>query len=201
MLTIAVTGGIASGKSTVAHLFNQKYNIPIIDSDIIAKHLVDNKTEILNDIIKKFGQQVIINHKLNRRKLRELIFNSKEDKEWLEKLLHPLINQEIKRQIKQLKSSENQPYCLVLIPLITKEYLFANNYIDKVLVIDCNTDLQLTRASQRDNENISEIKKIIACQLSREKRLELGDYVVENNSDLNNLHLQIEKIHNQLVEK
>lgn len=159
MLTIAVTGGIGSGKSTVAKIFCEKYNTPVIDSDEIAKTIVDGNQDVLNKISNKFGQDIVINNQLNRRKLREIIFNNLDYKKWMEDLLHPLINQEIRQQVQQLKLTAKHPYCLVLIPLITKEYLIANNFIDKVIVVDCSTEIQLARACQRDHQKEIEIKK------------------------------------------
>lgn len=200
MLVIAITGGIASGKSTAANIFHNNFNIPIIDTDIIAKAIVKPGTELLHKISDRFGSTILNNDKsLNRRKLRELIFNNPEDKKWLENLLHPAISQEVHNQIEKLKNNSNHKYCLILIPLLTKQYLKSNQYINKVIVVNSSPELQLARASQRDNQSTSEIEKIISSQLSSQQRLELADYVIENNSDINNLSQQVSSLHHEIL--
>lgn len=203
MLVIAVTGGIASGKSTVAHVFNTQYQIPIIDSDHIAKDLVNKNQEIINKLIKKFGQNIIDpkNNQLDRKKLRAIIFNDPDAKKWLENLLHPIINKTLRKQVDSLKINNQHPYCLLLIPLVTKEYLANNPFINRVLVVDSPEELQITRASKRDSQSSSGIKKIIQSQLPRKERLKLADYVIINDSNLDNIKSQCIEIHQQLVTK
>lgn len=198
MKVIAVTGGIASGKSTVAKIFNQKYNIPIIDTDLIAGDLLSQK-EIINQISNKFGNTVLDKKMLNKKKLRELIFNNKENKKWLEDLLHPLINNELRCRINALKAENKYKFCLALIPLINREYLEKNDFIDKVLVVDCDEKQQLKRAMTRDNQSKEQIEKIIKNQITRAERIELADYVIENNNTERELHEKISKLFNQIT--
>lgn len=188
MLTIAVTGGIASGKSTVADILHTQYNIPVIDSDQIARNIVQPGSELLNKITNKFGTFVLNpDNSLNRPKLREIIFNNKPDRIWLENLLHPVINQEIQNQINYFKSQNNYKYILVQIPLITKEYLENNKFIDKVLVVISSKENQLKRAQSRDKQDISNIENIINNQISDQERLEFADYVIKNDATLDKL--------------
>lgn len=195
MQIIAVTGGLASGKSTVANIFHKKYNIPIIDTDKLAREVIN--TDILNIIVKKFGISILnSDNTLDRKKLSKIVFNNKEDKSWLEQLLHPLINQQIKIHLNKLKSENKYNYILILIPLLTKDYLKQNNYINKVLVIDCDENIQIQRAMTRDKQNIDQIKKIINSQISRTERLQLADDIITNNNNkLERLELEVDKLH------
>src|SRR5687767_969781 len=114
MFTIGLTGGIGSGKSTVAELFSQ-LGIDVIDADAIAKMLVDSQEAISKKIIAHFGPSFLDNNgHINRKKLREIIFDSVEERRWLERLLHPLIIDEIKKQVARARS----PYCIIIIPLL-----------------------------------------------------------------------------------
>lgn len=201
MLVIAITGGIASGKSTVANIFAQKYHIPLIDSDQIARDVVKPGSELLAKIISKFGSDLLNNDaSLNRKKMREMIFNNQDSKIWLEQLLHPAINKEIRNQIDNLKQTSQSPYCLVMIPLLTKEYLTKNKFIDKVLVVNSSESQQVQRACARDNQTESQIKKIIAEQLSNKQRLELADYIIENNANLEHLDSVVHQLHTRLLQ-
>ena len=199
MLTIAVTGGIASGKSTVADILHKKYDIPVIDSDQIARDIVKPGSDLLGKIINKFSEIILNPDKsLNRTKLREIIFNNKHDRIWLEELLHPVINQKIQYYINNYKTQNKYKYILIQIPLVTKEYLNKNNFIDKVLVITSSKENQLERAQARDNQDKTNIENIINNQISDKERLKLASYVIENNSSLEKLELNIEQFHNEI---
>lgn len=201
MKVIAITGGIASGKSTVANIFNKKYSIPVIDTDFIARDIVKPHSVLLNQIIAKFGSFILNPDKtLNRKLLREIIFNNPESKKWLEQLLHPKINKQIQHIIKQLENN-NYPYCLVLIPLLTKEYLASNKYIDHVITVQSSADNQIKRASVRDQQTGEQIKNIINSQLSNKERAKLADYIIDNNTNIENLELEVDKLHKTFTSK
>ena len=174
---IAITGGIGSGKSTVAKNF-QSFGITILSADLIAKNLT-NKTTIKNKIKSIFGPDIFDNeYNLNRSKLRELIFNDITLKQKLESILHPLIKKQLLLDIKKVKS----PYCLIEIPLLNRRQDFP--YIDRVLCIVINEDKQLNHVTNRDQVSKHSAKKIVSQQINNKKRLTLADDVIENNSDL-----------------
>ncbi|MGE3919364.1 MAG: dephospho-CoA kinase [Gammaproteobacteria bacterium] len=193
MLIIGLTGGIGSGKSIVSEQF-KKLGAGIIDTDQIAKELVTKGKPALAEIAKHFGREILDEQgHLNRMLLRDKIFNNLEEKQWLENLLHPMINEEIANQLKETKA----PYCIIVIPL-----LFETNYSDfiqRVLVVDSPEQLQIERASKRDQSSEANIKKIICHQISRTERLARADDVIINDSTLDNLEKQVTALHEKYM--
>lgn len=191
-LTIGLTGGIGSGKTTVSDLFKQ-LGIDIIDADVVAREVVEPKSKALKEISQHFGSEILLaNGSLNRSLLRTKIFSNTNEKEWLNNLLHPLIRERIIRDIEKSTSD----YCILSAPLLLENNL--NQIVDHVLVIDIDEATQIERVLKRDTSSEGEIKKIIASQISRKKRLTQADEVIDNSSaDLNTLQLQV----NQLNQK
>ncbi len=186
---VGLTGGIGSGKTTVANMFAH-YNIALIDADIIAREVVKPKTPALKKIIEYFGQQFLLtNGNLNRAKLREKIFNDHEAKKWLNNLLHPLIRTALLKELSAAKS----PYCLLIAPLLIENKL--TRYVDRILIIDVDEKTQLSRAMLRDNNSQTLIKSIMQSQLSRQDRLAVADDIIDNTKNLENVHKQVEQLH------
>lgn len=198
---IGLTGGIGSGKSTLSQLFAD-YNIPTVDTDLLARQAVRPGSIGLQKICSAFGQAILEKDgTLNRRKLRELIFNDPKAKLELEAILHPLIQSETKRQITELmKGTENSkpiPFLLVAIPLLVEGIQKTGHkpeYIDEIWVIDTPQEQQIQRASQRDQSSATQIKKIVALQASREQRLAIADRVIKNDGNLEKLKWQVQQI-------
>ena len=189
MLIIGLTGGIGSGKSTVATLFEQ-LGIDVIDTDIIARTLVEHDMPAYQAIVDRHGQDITDNnYNINREKLRTIIFNNTEEKQWLENLLHPLIRETIANQIKNVKSS----YCIIVIPLLVESK--PNPLINRVLVVDCAETLQRERALKRDKLTENELNAIIQSQSSRQNRLKFADDIIENNDDINSLKQSVKQLH------
>ena len=200
MKIIAVTGGIASGKTTAANILAQKYNIPIIDSDHIAKDILQNNSFVVNQVITKFGKSITSSESIiDRRKLRDVVFTNSDNKQWLESLLHPIINKEIISQITHLQTEAKYNYCLVLIPLVTRKYLNNNEFIDLVLVIDAEPEHQISRGVKRDGQTQANIQNIIDSQIDPKERLKLADYVVYNNGQLEDLETELDKFYSKLL--
>lgn len=178
MLVVGLTGGIASGKSAVADLFAE-LDITIIDTDIIARQLVEPGQNAYQKIVDHFGTEVVNSDgQLNRAQLRQKIFTNPDEKQWLELLLHPLIRNITAQRI-QLADSN---YCIVVIPLLYETW--PNPLLDRVLVVDCTPELQLQRLIQRDKLSDELAHSIIAQQASRTERLSLADDIIENNDNL-----------------
>ena len=195
VMKVGLTGGIGSGKSTVAGMFFE-LGVPIIDADAIAHQIVASNTEVLQQIINKFGAEYLTNeHTLDRRKLKKIIFAYPASKTWLEQLLHPLISKEITKQAQVVAA----PYCIVEIPLLIEAGL--QNTVDRILIVDCPQELQLQRAMQRDKLTAAEVKKIIATQITRDKRLGVADDIIVNTGDLAYLKNEVRRLHNLYLEQ
>ncbi|HSX20123.1 MAG TPA: dephospho-CoA kinase [Gammaproteobacteria bacterium] len=188
-MIVGLTGGIGSGKSTVCALFKH-LGVPIISADEIAHHLIDTDKKIFLAIVQKFGHEYLdAGQKLDRHKLRQLIFTNPADKLWLETLLHPLIAKEIVNQAQEV----TYPYCIVEIPLLIEAGM--QDIVDRILTVDCPVEVQLARAIQRDQYPEAEIRAIIANQITREKRLASTNDVLETNVAMPELIKRVEKLH------
>lgn len=188
-LVVGLTGGIGSGKSVVAELFAKK-DICIIDTDQLARDVVQPGQAALQKIAEKFGHDVIAaDGSLDRIKLRSIIFADLEKRVWLEQLLHPLIRTEMKQQI----DASASPYCIVVIPLLFETK--PNPLIQRTLVVDATEEMQLSRAAERDKTSPENIQTILNTQINREKRLNLADDVIENHGSLSDLAQQVDRMH------
>lgn len=191
---IGLTGGIGSGKTAVSDGFAEK-GVPIIDADIIAREVVAIGSQGLEKITAKFGPSVVLESgALNRASLREIVFHNSEAKEWLNKCLHPLIREKMLHDIQAV----NSPYCILAVPLLLENGLDA--MVDRVLVVDCNEELQLERAMKRDGSNEATIRNIIASQISRTERVKRADEIIQNNGSLDDLPPQIEALHQSFMQ-
>jgi dephospho-CoA kinase len=193
-LMIGLTGGIACGKTTVAHLFIQQ-GAAVIDADEIAHQLVVPGQPALAQIVDYFGIDILepTGH-LNRAKLRQQVFAHPEQRQQLEAILHPLVLQQMWQQAQQ----QNTPYCLLCIPLLIETGLV--NRVERVLVIDCPTDLQRQRLKQRSGLADVEITQILAAQVHREKRLAIADDVIHNNGTVTALEQQVVILHQKYLQ-
>ncbi|HIF9313800.1 TPA: dephospho-CoA kinase [Photobacterium damselae] len=186
---VGLTGGIGSGKTTVANLF-ARYGVDLIDADIIARDVVAPNSAGLAAIIDKFGADITLeNGELDRAQLRQLIFSKPELKEWLNQLLHPMIRQQMLAQIQ----ASTSPYCLLIVPLMVENNLQA--LTQRLLVVDVDEQVQIQRTQQRDKVPLEQVKKILASQASRSERLAVADDVITNNDDEQALYPQVEKLH------
>ena len=191
---LGVTGGIGSGKTAATNRF-ASHGIEVVDADIIAREVVQPKSPALQAIVTHFGSELLHSDgSLHREALRQHIFDKPTEKQWLENLLHPIIRQEILLQAQQAQS----PYVIVAAPLLLETGLAK--HVDRVLVIDCNEALQLSRTTERDNSSEGDIKKIMQQQLSRSERLAQADDIIENNGSLDQLHQAIDRYHEQLMQ-
>ena len=193
MLRIGLTGGIGSGKSTVCDIFRE-LEVPIIDSDEIARDLVEPGSHALQQIIHLFGAQVLLEDgRLDRAQMRELVFGSECKRKQLESLLHPLIRQEMQRQISTL----NAPYVILAIPLLLEKQW--QQQLDRVLVIDCSEAQQRERANKRDGSSRQTIERIIASQIQRKDRVSAADDIIDNSGALDSLRVQVERLHHRYL--
>ncbi|MGL6566757.1 dephospho-CoA kinase [Aeromonas dhakensis] len=174
MYVVAITGGIGSGKTTVANQFAE-LGIEVVDADIIAREVVEPGTPALAAIAAHFGANVIApDGRLDRRQLRERVFTDPQAKGWLNALLHPLIRSEMQRQCAAARS----PYCLLVVPLLVENRLTA--LTNRVLVIDVDEATQIERTCRRDGVSREQAEAILAAQASRTERLAAADDVLDN---------------------
>lgn len=189
VLKIGLTGGIGSGKSTACKIFSE-LGIPIIDADIIAHETVQTGRPALQSIINEFGEDIVTaNGNLDRKKLRDKIFKNETTRRKLEDILHPLVYREIINETKNIYSK----YCIISIPLLLETN--SKKIIDRILIIDLPEELQISRASIRDNTNRHDIEAIIRSQISRKNRLTAADDIINNEGNVNNLRKQICDLH------
>ena len=190
---VALSGGIASGKSTIANLFAQ-LGVPIIDADVIARQVVEIGTDAYKVIVKHFSQEILLpNNEIDRSQLRDIIFNNDHERLWLNNLLHPIIQEQTQIQIAQ----QTVAYVIWVVPLLVENNL--HNLADRVLMVDTPEQLQLERLIQRDNIDESLAKKMISSQISSQKRLTYADDIIVNNGDLTSLTAQVNKLHQQYL--
>jgi len=191
MLIIALTGGIGSGKSTVAAFFAQ-LNVPVVDADQLARELVVPGSPALEEIALAFGPEMILNDgRLDRSRLRRLIFADRKQRRRLEAILHPGIYAEMRRRIQTLQG----PYCVLVIPLLleTGESTIA----DRILVVDAPESLQRERVRTRDGLSDADLDAILNAQLGRTERLRAAADIIVNDGDLALLKEQVAVLHSR----
>lgn len=194
MLKVGLTGGIGSGKTTVSDLF-KTLEINVIDTDIIARKLIDTDHAVSQEVVQAFGEE-IVNDKgvIDRKKLAAVVFENKPNKQRLENILHPKIRSEAKHQINQLSSQKPSPaYIIIVVPL-----LFETDFqdlVDSILVVTADEETRVTRVKQRDNRSTDEIKSIISHQVDDTVRLSAADNIIRNNGGIAELKPQIKDLH------
>ncbi len=191
MLVVGLTGGIGSGKTTVANLFASK-GVSVIDADQLARDVTQQGTAGYQQIAAKFGDIILNEDKtLNRKQLRTLIFADETKRRWLENFIASLIRVAIQKQIESLPSST--PYCIVVIPLLFETE--PNPLIQRVLLVDTLPENQIKRTKERDQSSEQAVEAIMKAQIDRDKRLQLADDVVHNNGSLQDLQAEVDKLH------
>jgi dephospho-CoA kinase len=184
-LRIGLTGGIASGKSTVAELFGAR-GIPVIDTDEIARQVVAPGRPAYRQVVETFGPEVLDDSgALDRRRLRGLVFADAVERRRLEAILHPAILDEMTRR----SEKAGGPYQILVIPLLVETA--GESDVDRILVVDSPVDLQIRRLLARDAENEPQARAMIAAQASREQRLAVADDVIVNDRDLAALEVAV----------
>lgn len=192
-LRVGLTGGIASGKSTVADLFAE-YGIPIIDTDVIARQLVQPGEPALEEIRAAFGDELFdAEGRLNRKSMRNIVFSDPCRRRQLEAILHPKIREAVVSQSENVDG----PYQIIVVPLLVGSPI--QEFLDRILVVDCDEDTQLSRLLARDAENDDQARRILATQASRQERLAIADDVISNDEELSGTRRQVDALHSKYL--
>jgi dephospho-CoA kinase len=193
MLRIGLTGGIGSGKTTVADML-ANHGVPVIDADEIARALVAPHQPAYDEIIEAFGRDIVDGDgNIDRDKLRRLVFDDTQRRRELEAILWPRVRTEIHHQSVELDA----PYCIIVIPLLIEADQL--DLVERVLVVDLDEEKQVQRVGARIGLSEAEVRKIIAAQIERSERLRHADDVIENNADMASLKAQVEKLHRRYL--
>ncbi|ELI8399291.1 dephospho-CoA kinase [Yersinia enterocolitica] len=190
---VALTGGIGSGKSTVANAF-ANLGVPLVDADIIARQVVEPGMPALMEIASRYGETILhTDGTLNRAALRKKIFSEPQEKAWLNSLLHPLIQQETQSQLANI----DEPYVLWVVPLLVENGL--HHRANRVLVVDVVPEIQLARTMARDGITRQQAEDILASQVSRQQRLTCADDIIDNSGDPIVIAPQVTLLHQQYL--
>ena len=195
MFVVGLTGGIGSGKSAATAIF-EDIGIDVVDADLASREAVLPGSKALDQIQKKFGNEILLeDQSLNRAKLREIIFDNPEDKIWLEQLLHP----EIRHIIQSKLENSSSEYVILVSPLLfeTDQHEFCNTTI----LIDTSLNSQVSRTSKRDSVSEDSVKKIISAQMSRDDKLKIAKIVINNDDSLEQLESNVKKVHENLIKE
>ena len=194
MLRVALTGGIASGKSAAAAMFRE-LGVPVIDTDHIARELAEPGMSGFVALVTAFGEEILDKSgRLNRPRLREAIFSDDATRRQVNAILHPLILAAVDRELASLES----PYAVIEIPLLAETGLARD--FDRVLVIDASDAMRIQRVQERDKVSPVQAQAALNAQASRESRLALATEVVDNNGSLDALRAGIEHVHEEYLE-
>ena len=192
-MIVALTGGIASGKTEVAKRFKE-LGVPVIDADVVTRRLVEPGRPALDEIVAAFGTDVLDRHgHLDRAEMRRRIFDSDEDRRTLESILHPRVRSEMQ----SFAGSSDAPYVLFVIPLLVETNRAQE--MDRVVVVDAPRELQAARATARDGSPPETIAAIIDTQATRTERIAAADVVIENTGDLARLRMQVDDVHQEIM--
>ena len=190
---VALTGGIASGKSTVADLF-AALGVPVIDTDVIAREVVEPGRPALAQVTEAFGPGVLdAEGRLDRKRMRERIFSDPDARRRLEAILHPAIRVEMERQ----SLAAGGPYQVLVIPLLAEGG--RRDHVDRVLLVDVPEELQVQRVMWRDGVSHDEAQASLNAQATRAQRLALADDVLRNTGRVDDLREQVAKLHQQYL--
>lgn len=186
---VGLTGGIGSGKTTVANLFAD-LGVELVDADIVAREVVAPPSPALAQIAAHFGTDILLaDGNLNRALLRQKIFSNESEKQWLNQLLHPLIRQRLLQQL----AAASSPYVILVAPLLIENNL--QPLVDQLLVVDVDPELQLSRTAKRDQVATSQVVAIMASQCSRQQRLDAASQILNNDLPVATLPVRVAALH------
>jgi dephospho-CoA kinase len=192
---VGLTGGIGSGKSTIARLFAE-LGVHWVDADDIAREVVEPGTPALRAIAEHFGERILLpSGGLDRAELRSLIFQDEAERKWLESLLHPLIREAMLNQLHP--RDYHLPYTLLISPLLLETD--QHKLVDRIVVIDVPVETQIERTATRDGNSPEQVQRIIDAQMSRSNRLAKADHVIDNAAGVERARAQVAELHTRFM--
>ena len=193
-LVVGLTGGIGSGKSAAADAF-ARLGATVVDTDAIAHELTAPGGAAIAEVARQFGKAFVdASGAMDRKRMRDLVFNDAEEKQRLEALLHPMIRAESQRRV----AAAAGPYVVLVVPLLIESAGYRER-VGRVLVVDCPEALQLARVRQRSGLSDVEVKRVIASQIQRERRLAAADDVIDNSGTIAALQQQVRRLHDKYL--
>ncbi|MFB2637997.1 dephospho-CoA kinase [Shewanella bicestrii] len=191
---IGLTGGIGSGKTTVANLFAEE-GVDLVDADVVAREVVAKGSKGLEAIIAHFGTEIVTEAgELDRAKLRQQVFSDEQERQWLNQLLHPMIRQEMLSQVENATSD----YVIMVVPLLFENGL--DRLVNRTLVVDISPELQITRTVKRDNVDATQVNNIINSQCSRSDKLARADDIIDNQGEISKLKQEVQALHQRYLQ-
>ena len=185
---IGLTGGIATGKSTVSNYLADKYHIPVLDADVFAKEAVKTGSEILNQIFHRYGDRIKLpDRNLNRSALGDIIFNDSSEKQWLENQIHPYVRDRFTSELKKITAET----VVLSIPLLFEANL--THLVTEIWVVFCDEAVQLQRLQKRNKLSLEQAQARIKNQIPLTEKIALADVVIDNNADLASLYQQCDR--------
>ena len=194
MVKVGLTGGIGSGKTTVSN-FLLDYGIPVYNSDSEGKTLMNTNLELKNNIVSIFGERVYDNGILNTNLLSSIVFNDSTKIEQLNNLVHPKVAQDFNQWVGK---NNNQPILVKEAAILIESGAYLN--MDKIILVVSEKSTRINRISKRDNSDLESIEKRISLQLTDDEKIKYADYIIENNSSLEHLKLEVLKVINKIKE-
>lgn len=186
---VGLTGGVASGKTTVSDIF-ATLGVTVVDADIIARQLLEQDSHCYQQVVQQFGSEVLLNDgEINRPWLRDRIFNDQAAKHTLEKILHPSVRQELLGAADKSEAA----YCILVVPLLVEANMV--DLVDRTLVVDIPEQLQIQRLKQRDNLTEAQAQAMLNNQATRQQRLVAANDVIDNQTDTKLLQKKVEQLH------
>lgn len=191
---VGLTGGIASGKTTVANLFSA-LGVPVIDTDELAREVVEPGQPPLKRLVERFGPSILTpDGHLDRPALRHIVFSDPKARADLEALTHPAISAEVEARA----AAAGGPYQILVIPLLVERNL--GKHVDRILVVDCDEDVQIKRLMARDGSSLEEARAILAAQATRTTRQRAAHDIIENEGSPEELSRKVSALHNRYLE-
>lgn len=196
MLKIGLTGGIGSGKTVVSDAFKE-LNVPIVDTDVIAREVIIKDESLLLKLVDTFGSEILDkNNTLDRSKLRDIAFINKENKKKLDNIMHPAIRQSTLEEVQNYEDLKH-PYCIIVVPLLIETGFIK--LVDRVLVVTAPLERKLQWLEKRSQLSPTKANIIMNKQSSDKEKLAQADDVINNDSDIENIHIKISELHQQYL--
>ncbi len=187
---IGLTGGIATGKSTVTTYLAQRYQLPILDADVYAREAIAPPSAILTQIFTRYGVRIQnADGSLNRQALGDIVFNDPDEKQWLETQIHPYVHQRFREALATIQ--ETQATIICAIPLLFEAQL--TDFVTEIWVVACTPEQQLARLQQRNQLSVAQAQARIASQMPLTEKIKRADVVLDNSLDLATLHHQVDR--------